>query len=184
MDPVLLEPKSALSGVLMQALSAAEQGEKDPLGRTSSTISLQLIMQSEAAGLFNTPGSGKDGHAILAASIARAQTDHEASQEAAIQESMTHDQPMDELQDSPQEQLGQTGAHLQTANSKKPPSKSQSWDHGRPGPLGFGSHDAPLPMTGMHSGELISMAGATSGELTLATSPILASKIFPEGHDN
>lgn len=168
----------------MQALSAAEQGEKDPLGRTSSTISLQLIMQSEAAGLFNTPGSGKDGHAILAASIARAQTEHEASQEAAIQESsMSHDQPVDELHDSPREQLGQAGTPLQRANSKRPPSKSQSWDYGRPGSLGFGSHDAPLHMTGMHSGELMSMAGATSGELTLATTPILASQDASEGHD-
>lgn len=193
----------------MQALSAAEQGEKDPLGRTSSTISLQLIMQSEAAGLFTSPESGKDGHAKLAATIAKAHSDQEASQEAAheavIQESgsssrsssqqgVRHGQSPDEPAESPREQPGmpsqklnrfpveppesprdQLGVPLQRVSSHWPPSKSQSWDHGRPGPLGFGAHDAPVQMTGMHSGELLSMTVPPSGELTLATNPILTS---------
>ena len=163
----------------MQALSAAEQGEKDPLGRTSSTVSLQLILKSEAAGLFNTPGSGKDGHAILAASIAWAQTEHEASQEAAIQEhDISCDQSADESHDLPREQLRQPGMPSQ----RRPPSKLQSWDFCRPDPLEPGAHDAPVQMTGMHSGEITSMAGAESGDLTLATSPILMSPDASEGH--
>lgn len=166
-------------GLCVQALSAAEQGEKDPLGRTSSTISLQLIMQSEAAGLFNTPGSGKDGHAILAASIAKA---HEAGQEAAIREhaesagSSEHGMSHDQSVESQGLATGQSGLPLPGVNSKRPPSKSQSWDHGRPGPLGFSAHDAPVQMTGMHSGELTSMTQDNSGELTLASSPILMSR--------
>ena len=167
----------------MQALSAAEQGEKDPLSRTSSTISLQLIMRSEAAGLFTTPASGKDGHAMLAATIAKAQTNHEASQEAAIQDhansagsshqEVVQDQCMDQPPESPPRE--QSGMRLQRHNSHVPPSKSQSWDHGRPGSLGLAAHDAPVQMTGMHSGELESMKSSHSSELTLATSPILAS---------
>lgn len=166
----------------VQALSAAEQGETDPLGRTSSTISLQLIMQSEAAGLFTTPASGKDGHALLAATIAQAQTNHEASQEAAIQSHANsagsgHQgqsdgaQCVDQPRESPREQLGMP---LQRQQSRFPPSKSQSWDHGRPGSPGLAAHDAPVQMTGMHSGELESMKSSHSSELTLATSPILA----------
>ena len=199
--------------VILQALSAAEQGEKDPLGRTSSTISLQLIMQSEAAGLFTTPASGRDGHAMLAASIAKAQSDQEAShevkqevgQEAAIQEprntadssqeGVRHDWSRNEPPECPREQLGMPlqgldhspleppespREHLemppQRANLHWLPSKSQSWDHGRPGPLGFAVHDAPVQMTGMHSGELMSTTATHSGELTLATNSILASQ--------
>lgn len=174
----------------MQALSAAEQGEKDPLGRTSSTISLQLIMQSEAAGLFTSPASGKDGHAMLAASIAKAQTSNESSQAAAVQEqgnpagssqqgvSSDQGRSADEPPESAREQ---SGMPLQRVNSRWPPSKSQSWDHGRPGPLGFGAHDAPGQMAGMHSGELMSMTSNDSGELTLATNPILASRDTSEG---
>lgn len=190
------------SSECVQALSAAEQGEKDPLGRTSSTISLQLIMQSEAAGLFTSPVSGKDGHAKLAATIAKAQSDHEASQAAAheaviqasgsathsssSQQEVRHDQSPDEPAESPREQLGmplqklksprdELGMPLQRVSSHWPPSKSHSWDHGRPGPLGFGAHDAPVQMTGMHSGELLSMTVPHNGELTLATHPILTS---------
>lgn len=198
--------------VYAQALSAAEQGEKDPLGRTSSTISLQLIMQSEAAGLFTTPASGKDGHAILAATIAKAQYDQEASQEAdqefdqeaiiqepgnaadssqqEVKRGLSQDEPPEssrqqlrlplqgldqsplEPSESPREQLEMP---LQRVNSHWTPSKSQSWDHGRPGPLGFSAHDAPVQMTGMHSGELMSMTATHSDELTLATNSILAS---------
>lgn len=58
-----------------QALKAAEAGEVDPLNRTSSVITLSLIMQSEAAGMFHHPSSGKEGHAMLAASAARLQAD-------------------------------------------------------------------------------------------------------------
>ena len=47
----------------------------DPLNRTSSVITLSLIMQSEAAGMFHHPSSGKEGHAMLAASAARMQAD-------------------------------------------------------------------------------------------------------------
>lgn len=173
----------------VQALSAAEQGETDPLGRTSSTISLHLIMQSEAAGLFTTPASGKDGHALLAATIAKAQTDHEASQEAAIQShadsaGSAHQGPADRDQclyappESPREQLG---VPLHRQHSRFPLSKSQSWDHGRPGSLGLAAHDAPVQMTGMHSGELVSMKSSHSSELTLATSPILATFDASEG---
>ena len=197
--------------VYLQALSAAEQGEKDPLKRTSSTISLQLIMQSEAAGLFTTPASGKDGHAILAATIAKTQPDQEASQEvnqeagqeAVIQEpenaadssqqGIRHNQSRDEPHESPREQLGtplqghdqsrleppespreHLEMPLQRVNSRWLPSKSQSWDHGIPGPLGLGAHDAPVQMTGMHSGEL--MSTTATGELSLATNPILPSQ--------
>ena len=195
--------------VYLQALSAAEQGEKDPLGRTSSTISLQLIMQSEAAGLFTTPASGKDGHAILAATIAKAQPDQEASpevgQEAVIQEPgnaanssqqrVRHNQSQDEPPESPREQLNmplqgldqspleppesprkQLDMPMQRVNSRWLPSKSKSWDHGIPGSLGFGAHDAPVQMIGMHSGELMRTTASQSGELTLATNPILASQ--------
>lgn len=197
--------------VYLQALSAAEQGEKDPLGRTSSTISLQLIMQSEAAGLFTTPASGRDGHAMLAASIAKAQSDQEdshevnqeSSQEAVVQEpgnaadnsqeGVKHNQSWHEPPESPREQLGmplqglnhspleppespreRLEMPLQGVNSHWLPSKSQSWDHGRPGPLGFGAHDAPVQMTGMHSGELMSTTATLSGELTLPTNTIMA----------
>ena len=198
----------------VQALTAAEQGEKDPLGRTSSTISLQLIMQSEAAGLFTTAASGKDGHAILAATIAKAQPDQEASQgadqEAVIQEpgkaadssqqGVRHSLSQDEPSESPREQLRmplqgldqsplespespreQLEMPLQRVNSHWTPPKSQSWDYGRPGPLGLGAHDAPVQMTGMHSGELISMTATHSDELTLATNPILASHDASKG---
>lgn len=145
-------------------------------------------MQSEAAGLFTTPASGKDGHAMLAATIAKVQSEHEASQEAAIQDhansagsshqELDQDQGASEPPKSPREHLGMP---IQRLNSRFPPSKSQSWDYGRPDTLGFGAHDAPVQMTGMHSGELVSMKSSHSNELTLATHPILASHDASEG---
>lgn len=58
----------------------------DPLNRTSSVITLSLIMQSEAAGMFHHPSSGKEGHAMLAASAARMQADQ-------AQQGQQHQQP-------------------------------------------------------------------------------------------
>lgn len=149
----------------LQALSAAEQGEKDPLARTSSTISLQLIMRSEAAGMFNIPLSGEKGHAMLAATAA-GQSEQEADQEAAAQQNasqeagsvgMSHDQSQG------------TSASIRGGEPEAAVQKPQahSWDKARaepPGLTGDSPHIAPGQMSGMHSGELV-----------LSVTPILGS---------
>ena len=130
-------------------------------------------MQSEAAGMFNNPNSGKEGHAMLAATLAKMQTEHEAGQEAAIQENAQqkaageHNVSHQQIPSHGSLRLSsmQTGQPLQT-------SKAHSWDHDRgselPGPNGFGPLDAPEPMTGMHSGEL-------PMTVTMSATPILGS---------
>lgn len=145
----------------MQALSAAEQGEKDPLGRTSSTISLQLIMQSEAAGMFNHPQSGKEGHAMLAATVAKMQSEHEASQEAAIQQHVLDE--ADNAAGLSQDESGDSSSREELSQSRLQQQnvQSHSWDQAvtdSPGLNRDGPHDAPAQVTGMHSGELIMSA--------------------------
>lgn len=143
----------------LQALSAAEQGEKDPLARTSSTISLQLIMQSEAAGLFNHPMSSHDGHAMLAATVAGRQSEQEADQEAATQQNARQEAgSVDESGNSHDQSQGHSatvGGVQAEAAVQKP--KAHSWDQSRPEPPGLtgdSPHDAPGQMSGMYSGEL------------------------------
>lgn len=82
-----------------QALQAAEAGEVDPLNRTSSVITLQLIMQSEAAGMFHHPSSGKQGHALLAASAARMQADQAQRAQHAQQTQAPQQVPRTEQQE-------------------------------------------------------------------------------------
>jgi len=154
----------------LQALSAAEQGEKDPLARTSSTISLQLIMQSEAAGMFNNPMSGDEGHAMLAATVAGRQSEQEVDQEAATQQNARQEAgSVDELgisHDQSQQSSASVGGGQPEAAVQKP--KAHSWDQTRaepPGLTGDSPHDAPGQMSGMHSGELV-----------LSVTPILGSK--------
>ena len=154
----------------LQALSAAEQGEKDPLARTSSTISLQLIMQSEAAGMFNNPTSGAEGHAMLAASAAGRQSEQEVDQEAAMQQNVRQEAgSVDELGislDQSQGSSASVGGAQPEAAVQRP--KPHPWDQTRaepPGLTGDSPHDAPGQMSGMHSGELV-----------LSVTPILGSK--------
>ena len=153
----------------LQALSAAEQGEKDPLARTSSTISLQLIMQSEAAGMFNSTMSGDAGHAMLAATVAGRQNEHEADQEAATQQNARQEAgSVDELgisHDQFQGNSARVGRDEPEAAVQRP--KAHSWDQTRaepPGLTGDSPHDAPGQMSSMHSGELV-----------LSVTPILGS---------
>ena len=142
----------------LQALSAAEQGEKDPLARTSSTISLQLIMQSEAAGMFNSTMSGDAGHAMLAATVAGRLSEQEADQEAVTQQNARQEAgSVDELRNSHDQSQGSSarvGQNQPEAAVQRP--KAHSWDQTRAEPPGLtrdSPHDAPGQMSGMHSGD-------------------------------
>jgi len=161
----VMKPENCCHGV--QALSAAEQGEKDPLGRTSSTISLQLIMQSEAAGMFNSPLSGVEGHAMLAATVAKMQTEHEASQEAAIQQHAHAQEAADADGSVFSQDQSENDSFMEAPRQPQSPlqkPQSHSWDESRAGLGGDSPHDAPVQLTGMHS-----------GELTMSATPILGS---------
>ncbi|DBB04290.1 TPA: hypothetical protein ACH3X1_012787 [Trebouxia sp. C0004] len=161
-----------------QALSAAEQGEKDPLAQTSSTISLQLIMQSEAAGMFNNPMSGDEGHALLAATVAERQSEQELDQEAAMQQDVRQEAgSVDELDISHDQSQGGSasvaGGQPEAAVQKP---KAHSLEQIRaepPGMTGDSPHDAPGQMSGMHSEELV-----------LSVTPILGSKDDLKGRND
>lgn len=121
-------------------------------------------MQSEAAGMFNNPMSGAEGHAMLAATLAKMQNEHEASQEAAIQQhARQHGEPeagASVVGGQSENNLQREGLSQSEQPLQKP--KAHSWDSSRadpPGLSGDGPHHAPMQITGMHSGELF-LSGA------------------------